>query len=745
MRVLHVVSRDQRRGAETVALELAAALEGAAVVNRVVALAPAATPSARAGIEVLDERATLGMIGLPRRQARLRALVAGWRPDVIVAHGGDPALHAVAARLSTPVVWHRILELPALGRARSMLWRSVARRVDAAVAITDHLDHELVQLGFDGPVLRVPNTRDAARFEGVDHDVEGRLLRDVLGVEPQASLIGFVGHLVAQKDPVAAVEVLALVRRAQPGAHLVICGDGPLRPQVERAVRQHDLGPFVHLLGHRDDVPQILAALDLLVVTSRTESMTGTVIEAQMARCPVVAFPLDGMEGAIGEGRGGVVLPAPAVDAMARVIVDLIGAPDELAELRERAAVNGQRFTTQRHAGSYLDLFSRLATRSPRVLFVMPDIGVGGAEQALALIARHADHERVDVRVATLRSPRRPVEETVLPELDQLTGGVTSLELSGRADRSPVALVEGVLRLRRHVTRLGVDLVDSCLFEADLVTRLALVGTGTRHVVHLVSTPYTRSVDPAADPRRPGRLRVVQLVDLLTARLTDRFVAITTTVRDAAVRDLRLRTDKVVVIPRGVDLERFAAMQQPEDDPLRVLCVGRLVASKAHEVAIHAVARAQVEGADVRLSIVGEGPAQLDLERLITSLGLGGRIDLLPPTRDVPALHRAHHVFAFPSRWEGMGNALLEAMACGRPIVVSDLPVLHEVAGEVARFHPVGDADALAQQLVTLARLGSVGREAEGAACRRHVELHYDAARRVDELVACYAELLGLG
>jgi glycosyltransferase involved in cell wall biosynthesis len=350
LRVLHVVSRSQRRGAEIAALELAAELDALGHENRIVALA--ADTAGRVVTELpLLTHGDLGPTDRVHSALALRREVRAWQPAVVMAHGGTAAMVAVlaCAATETRVVWQRILELSpgAVSGPAKRAWLAVARRIDAVVAITDHLADEMPELGFRGPIWRIPNTRRQARFADIDHEAARRGLRDELGIGPETALIGLVGHLVEQKRPERAVASLEHLLRAGIDAHLVVVGDGPERRAVEDTVAKARLGKHVTLLGHRADIPDLLAGLDLLVVTSDSEAMTGTMIEAQMAGCPVVSYPLDGALDAIDQDRSGVVLRGADTGELALEVASLLRDTERLQSMSKRAMEHATSFATE--------------------------------------------------------------------------------------------------------------------------------------------------------------------------------------------------------------------------------------------------------------------------------------------------------------------------------------------------------------------------------------------------------------
>src|SRR6266516_134699 len=157
-----------------------------------------------------------------------------------------------------------------------------------------------------------------------------------------------------------------------------------------------------------------------------------------------------------------------------------------------------------------------------------------------------------------------------------------------------------------------------------------------------------------------------------------------------------------------------------------VLTVGRLVEDKAQDVLLEAFACAGDEFKEWRLAVVGEGLLGDSLRAQAEALGIAGRVDWHGFVRDPYHFYRAAHVFALPSRIEGMPNALLEAMSCGLPVVVSDAspgPLELVEDGVTGLVVPVNDPTKLA---AALRRLGNDGvlRRRLGAGARERVADH---------------------
>jgi len=130
----------------------------------------------------------------------------------------------------------------------------------------------------------------------------------------------------------------------------------------------------------------------------------------------------------------------------------------------------------------------------------------------------------------------------------------------------------------------------------------------------------------------------------------------------------------IELVPNGVDLETFRPGESiPDEGPLRLLCVGRLIERKGQHHLIEAVKRLADEGLDVALELVGTGDARAACETMVRDLALSGRVRFegYVPRKEMPAHYAAAHVFVLPSYNEGMSVATLEAMAAGLPIIAT--------------------------------------------------------------------------
>jgi glycosyltransferase involved in cell wall biosynthesis len=379
-----------------------------------------------------------------------------------------------------------------------------------------------------------------------------------------------------------------------------------------------------------------------------------------------------------------------------------------------------------------------------RIAYVVPNLEVGGLQRAIVTTVRHLDRERARAEVIALRRP--PGTSTVMyDELSRAGVTVHDLRLGGRAERDPRALTAAVTKLRRLFVSERYDVVDSAVLEADLASRLATVRLGVQHVTHLINLTHDPRAMHRERARQPWRPAAARWVDRVSGRLTVRFVAITHAVARSAQRSLRIPDEKLVVVERGVDRNRFPFHAPTRASLLRVLCVGRLEPAKDHVTAVRAIAGLRRDGVECRLTIAGRGASHAEVERTIAELDLSGHVRIVEPVATPEDLYASHDVMLFPSRWEGLGNAAIEAMASGLPVVATDLDVLHEVLGPLGRFAPAGDAAQFAHQLRLVDAMSIDERTTLAHALRQRAIACFDPGEKADRLLDVYEDVVRSG
>lgn len=288
---------------------------------------------------------------------------------------------------------------------------------------------------------------------------------------------------------------------------------------------------------------------------------------------------------------------------------------------------------------------------------------------------------------------------------------VPSIRLRSPRDVDP-------LLLARLVRGLQADVVHTHLVHADLYGGLAAKLRGSA----LVSTKHND------DPFRTGAFRYVERG---LATLADRVIAISDSLRRFTVERVGVRAAKVETIHYGLDMPPTPWGTNPPDDvPTTariVLSTSRLTEQKGIDVAVEALS---LLPDDVVLVVLGEGPQRTLLE--------GPRVFLPGRVPDVTAWLRRASVYVQPSRWEGFGLGVLEAMVCGLPVVATNVSSLPEVVadGETGVLVPPEDPAALARGIER-----ALDEPQMGAAGHDRARREFSVARMADRTVALYDAL----
>lgn len=332
------------------------------------------------------------------------------------------------------------------------------------------------------------------------------------------------------------------------------------------------------------------------------------------------------------------------------------------------------------------------------VLFPITDLATDGAQRQLLELVKGLDKNCFKPVVLTLKpggSMEREFRE--VPQVE-----VLSLDRRGKYDLLGVFKVWGILR------RMKADVVQPFLTPATFFGLLpALL---SRTPVKIV----TERAGPGARNARLGYRFYLKAEDLLT-RFADWSVANSQAGREYLIQR-GINPARIRVIYNGINLSRLTADQEGVQKVRRRLDVppdgkvvgmmARLFPVKNHAMFLQAAALINQVIPDTRFALVGDGPLRSQLEDMNQELGLASKVTLFGEQRDVGTYLSAFDIAVLTSDTEGCSNALLEAMALGKPIVATDVGGNREVVnhGETGLLVPRDDPEALAEAIITLLR-----------------------------------------
>jgi glycosyltransferase involved in cell wall biosynthesis len=210
-----------------------------------------------------------------------------------------------------------------------MLERWAAKFTDALIVVAERDIHKGLNVKIGKP-NQYKLIRSAIPLEEFDPSIVDRQsVRRELGIPENAPVVGNVGRFSEQKNPLDWTRVAGIIGRSHPSVHFLLVGDGPLRAQVFDRLEQEGIAERTILTGLRRDIPPLISAMDIFLLTSLWEGLPRVIPQSMAMRKPVVAFRVDGVSEAIHDGQTGFLCSPGDVSAMAQRCSYLIENPVE--------------------------------------------------------------------------------------------------------------------------------------------------------------------------------------------------------------------------------------------------------------------------------------------------------------------------------------------------------------------------------------------------------------------------------
>jgi sugar transferase (PEP-CTERM/EpsH1 system associated) len=360
------------------------------------------------------------------------------------------------------------------------------------------------------------------------------------------------------------------------------------------------------------------------------------------------------------------------------------------------------------------------------ILHLITELNTGGAEKALSRLLTHLNRERFSPTVACLYGG----DGTVAQEIRALAIPVVDLGMRGRKWR-----IDAFWRLYRLLRRKRPVILHTWMFHANIPGRV---------LGHLAGVPIV--IGSERTMGQESRFRYA--LNRLTIPLTDQVLCVSQQVADFVVQEVGIPRHKTLVVPNGIDVRNFEhlpakqqarAMLRLSFERMLIGTVARLDPVKRLDVLLQAMQSLS----DVYAVVVGDGPERAQLEAMSERSGLAGRVHFAGQQDEVRTWLAALDVFVLSSDWEGMPNAVLEAMAAGLPVVATAIGGMPQlvVDGVTGLLVPPRDPDALARAITRLLREPDL-RHQMGQAGRERVKKRFTVERMVSKTEALYRELI---
>ena len=500
------------------------------------------------------------------------------------------------------------------------------------------------------------------------------------------------------------------IRQRIPDAEFVLVGDGPLRQELEREAASLGHGASAIFLGDRQDMSAVLASLDVAVNTSDSESLSNVILEAMAAGLPVVAYDVGGNSELLTAERGALISAGNETgfaDAVEKFLAD--------SGLRQQLGANARQFAQEnfsldRVRQRYVELYVTLLEKK-RVRVSQPS-------------ASFAEGWETPPKGPPKESPPRRLRVCIVaPSLRYVGGQSAQADLLLRNWQNDPDIDISFLAVDPPLPRVlawaeGVTGVRTILREPIYLWRLWR-GLKDVDVAHLFSAAYWSFLlapAPASFVARKRRART--LINYHSGEARDHLQ------RFRSAKFVLSRVDKIVVpsgylvdvfrkfrlpaaaVPNIVDLSQF---RYRERTPLRphLVCTRGFSQYYSVDVVVRAFAEVKKEYPEAKLDLVGQGPLEAEIRKLVADLNLTGvNFTGVASRQEIGRYYDQADIFINASWLDNMPLSIIEAFASGTPVVTTSpecMPYLveHERTGLLSQ---VGDEKALAANVIRLLR-----------------------------------------
>ena len=521
-----------------------------------------------------------------------------------------------------------------------------------------------------------------------------------LSRRPGLLRVGMIARMnSASKNHAMFLRAAARIRNKVRNVEFILIGDGPLRLQLEHKAEELGVSGSVTFLGERQDIPALLASLDVSVLPSFSESLSNAILESMAAGVPVVATRVGGHAELLSPDRGILVAPGNE-NALANAIELLLSD----AMLRSRLSSNARKFaeanfTLEQMRQRYEDLYAELLGRKtwrPDRRWSFDSASPPGARLRIALIAA---------------SPRYVGGQSV--QAEQLA---RNWQDDSAIDARFIPIDPDVPRRLRWAE--GIPFLRTLIREPVYLVSLWR-GLKDVDIAHIFSASYWSFwIAPAPAWLIARLLKKKTLIHYHSGEAPDhlrRFRGVRPVLADAdclavpssylaeVFREFGLNAK---VVPNIVDLKQFAFRKRAALRP-RLICTRGFHSYYCVDLVVQAFAEIQRAFPEASLDLVGKGPQESQIRKLVGDLKLSGvRFRGVVPHAEIAQLYATADIFINASYLDNMPVSILEAFAAGPPVVTTapegmSYLVEHERTGLLSA---PGDSLALAENVVRLLR-----------------------------------------
>jgi len=252
-------------------------------------------------------------------------------------------------------------------------------------------------------------------------------------------------------------------------------------------------------------------------------------------------------------------------------------------------------------------------------------------------------------------------------------------------NQSSLLDINSYLRLIKIIKSIKPSLIITYLFHADFIGRIILQPVIKSKIIPFLRTTYNHK-----------KYWQARLFEKLTKGLVTQYLANSESVKDFYIKQIGVNRNKVTVIPNGIDTDYFDKIPKDQtlrkklgihDDDIVLISVANLHVNKGHKFLLEAFENLYKTHRNIKLLLIGDGTEKENLLKQIKNYNSQNSILFLGKRNDVPKLLKISDIFVLPTLFEGMSNAIMEAMACGLSIATSDIKENKELLGNTGGYY----------------------------------------------------------
>jgi glycosyltransferase involved in cell wall biosynthesis len=512
------------------------------------------------------------------------------------------------------------------------------------------------------------------------------------------------------------LRIAAQVHRYMPNAEFLLVGDGPLRRELENEAASLGLGASAIFLGDRQDMPAVLASLDVAVLTSDSESLSNVILEAMAAGLPVVAYDVGGNSELLNHQRGAFI-PAGHEGSFADTVQKLLAH----SALREQLGQNARQFAQEnfsldRVRQRYVELYATLLEKKRRRRVSHPSVYFAEGWETASKLRLGGDFP-----ASKEGSTERLRVSIVAPSLRYVGGQSAQADLLLRHWQDDPDIAVSFIAVDPPLPRAlawaeRIPGLRTILREPIYFWRLWR-GLKDADIAHIFSASYWSFLLAPAPASLFGKMRGCKtLINYHSGEARDHLQ------RFRSAKFVLSRVDKIVVpsgylvdvfrefglpavvVPNLIDLSQFRYRERAPLRP-RLVCTRGFSKYYSVDVVVRAFAEVKKEYSEAQLDLVGGGRLEDDVRKLVADLKLTGvNFTGVASRQEIGKYYDEADIFINASWLDNMPLSVIEAFAAGTPVVTTSpecMPYLvgHERSGLLS---PVGDEKALAANVIRL-------------------------------------------